>query len=175
MVVHESQKLSPPPPQMQSLTGDLSQRSGARAVPLLCVHLPCVGAAPPGISHGAPGPRQRSDRAEQQQQRRTPGETYPGIHPHCRTQTLISGGWVYIKKWMNDWRGEKHAKVRALSQIVSRFPDKCNKRMHADWVFFLFLNHICFHRACPVNLSFLGDAVIQNGSVDGALPSLSIP
>lgn len=53
---------------MQSLTGYLSLRCGACAVPLLRVHLPGVGAAPPRSNHGAPGPRQCIDRAEQHQQ-----------------------------------------------------------------------------------------------------------
>lgn len=68
---------------MQRLTGDLSQRCGACAVPLLRVHLPGVGAAPPRRSHGALGPRQCTDRAEQHQQQ-VPGGRYPGIHLHLR-------------------------------------------------------------------------------------------
>lgn len=61
------------PKDRRSLTGDLSQRSRAGAVPLLCVHLPGVGAAAPRGRAGAPGPGQR---AEQHQQRE------PGLHAH---------------------------------------------------------------------------------------------
>lgn len=51
------------------LTRNVSQRRGVRAVALLRVHLPGVGAAPPRSCHGTPGPRQRAERTEDHQQR----------------------------------------------------------------------------------------------------------
>lgn len=112
-----------------SLTGDLSQRSDARAVALLRVHLPGVGAAPQRGSHGAPGPRQSGDRAEKRQQR-VPGQRQPGVHP----QKWVSGGREgYIKPdWVQQVRiNERLAglKVRAVSPNRHGLPISTKKRL----------------------------------------------
>lgn len=65
------------------LTRDLCLRCCARAVAHLRVHLPRVGAASPRSSHGAPGRRQRTHRAEQHQQR-VPAGRRLGVHVRFR-------------------------------------------------------------------------------------------
>ncbi|KAF3838690.1 hypothetical protein F7725_010458 [Dissostichus mawsoni] len=83
-----------------SLTGDLSHRSGAGAVALLRVHLPGVGAAPPGRSHGTPAPRQRTHRT-QKHQKRVPGGRRAGIHLHRRTNCHCNSAKVNLPVDLN--------------------------------------------------------------------------